>query len=109
MPTDLLESSSWSHYVPGNAGVNGLRTVAAFVSGCLKNGVFDLIKSDFEGDDLTPLEEAFENIAGKPWFDPGARDQFSRSLIEKFPGGTFNAKRDREAAENIARLLHATT
>lgn len=57
-------------------------------------------------DDLTSIEQVYEDITSQPWFNPEARYQFSRYLIETFPDGSYNAKRHREIVEGVARTLY---
>ena len=64
-----------------------------------------MTKTNFDRDDLSTIEEVFEDIAGQPWFDPKARYQFSRYLVEMFPNNSFNAKRHREIVEGVAHTL----
>lgn len=65
-----------------------------------------MTKSNFYADDLSTIEQIFDDIVSQPWFDPEARSQFSQYLVETFPNASFNAARHREIVEGVAQTLY---
>ncbi len=57
-------------------------------------------------DDLTALENVFNEISNEPWFDSAFRYAFSQYLVESFASRGYDANLHRDSIEEVARTRY---
>lgn len=57
-------------------------------------------------DDLTAIENVFNEISNEPWFDPVFRYAFSQYLVEYFASREYDANLHRYSIEEVARTRY---